>query len=236
MNEEEVRLLAPDGAVAAAPPADPATAEPARRRWRVLPVIGVAQLMVVLDATIVNTALPSAQRALGFSTTDRQWVITAYALAFGGLLLVGGRLSDIVGRKRTFVIGLAGFALASAAGGAAPGFAALVAARAVQGAFGALLAPSALALLTTTFSDAQERGRALGIYTAIAGAGGAVGLLLGGVLTEYLSWRWCLYVNVLFAVIALAGALVFIIGPPRSAARRLDIPGSLLAVGGLVAI
>ncbi len=211
-------------------------AGPARRRWLTLAVIGIAQLMVVLDATIVNIALPSAQRALGFSTTDRQWVITAYALAFGGLLLVGGRLSDIFGRKRTFVVGLAGFAIASAAGGAAPGFAALVAARAVQGAFGALLAPSALALLTTTFGDAKERGRALGIYTAIAGAGGAVGLLLGGVLTEYLSWRWCLYVNVLFAAIALAGALVFIAGPPRSAARRLDVPGSLLAVGGLVAI
>src|SRR6201995_501643 len=121
MNEEEVRLLAPDGAVAAAPPADPATAEPARRRWLVLAVIGVAQLMVVLDATIVNIALPSAQRALGFGTTDRQWVITAYALAFGGLLLVGGRLSDLLGRKRTFVVGLAGFAVASAGRGARPG-------------------------------------------------------------------------------------------------------------------
>ena len=127
---------------------------PARdsRRWLILAVIGVAQLMVVLDATIVNIALPSAQRALGFSTADRQWVVTAYALAFGGLLLVGGRLSDLFGRKRTFVAGLAGFAVASAAGGAAPEFAVLVAARAVQGAFGALLAPSALALLTTTFS------------------------------------------------------------------------------------
>ena len=207
-----------------------------QRRWLVLAVIGIAQLMVVLDATIVNIALPSAQRALGFSTTDRQWVLTAYALAFGGLLLVGGRLSDIFGRKRTFVVGLAGFAIASAVGGAAPDFGALIAARAVQGAFGALLAPSALALLTTTFTDARERGRALGVYTAIAGAGGAIGLLLGGVLTEYLSWRWCLYVNVFFAVVALAGALVFIAGQPRSATKRLDVPGSLLAVGGLVAI
>ncbi|MBV9795666.1 MAG: MFS transporter [Actinobacteria bacterium] len=192
--------------------------------------------MVVLDATIVNIALPSAQRALAFSTTDRQWVITAYALAFGGLLLVGGRLSDIVGRKRTFLAGLIGFAAASAAGGAAPGFAALVAARAVQGAFGALLAPSALALLATTFTGARERGRALGIYTAIAGGGGAAGLLLGGLLAEYLSWRWCLYVNVAFAVVALAGALAFITGQPRSATARLDVPGSLLAVGGLVAV
>jgi EmrB/QacA subfamily drug resistance transporter len=206
------------------------------RRWLILAVIGIAQLMVVLDATIVNIALPSAQQALGFSTADRQWVITAYALAFGGLLLVGGRLGDIFGRKRTFVAGLAGFAIASAAGGAASGFAELVAARAVQGAFGALLAPSALALLATTFTDARERGRALGIYTAIAGGGGAIGLLLGGVLTEYLSWRWCLYVNVVFAAVALAGALVFIAGQPRSATARLDVPGSLLAVGGLVAI
>jgi EmrB/QacA subfamily drug resistance transporter len=206
------------------------------RRWLILAVIGIAQLMVVLDATIVNIALPSAQQALGFSTTDRQWVITAYALAFGGLLLVGGRLSDIFGRKRTFVTGLAGFAIASAAGGAASGFAELVAARAVQGAFGALLAPSALALLAATFTDARERGRALGIYTAIAGGGGAIGLLLGGVLTEYLSWRWCLYVNVFFAAVALAGALVFIAGQPRSATARLDVPGSLLAVAGLVAI
>ena len=226
------------GAARSGPPAPGAPASPqaGNRRWLVLAVIGMAQLMVVLDATIVNIALPSAQRALGFSTTDRQWVLTAYALAFGGLLLVGGRLSDIFGRKRTFVVGLAGFAIASAVGGAAPDFGALIAARAVQGAFGALLAPSALALLTTTFTDARERGRALGVYTAIAGAGGAIGLLLGGVLTEYLSWRWCLYVNVFFAVVALAGALVFIAGQPRSATKRLDVPGSVLAVGGLVAI
>src|ERR1700759_179455 len=151
MNEEEVRSRRPYGRAA---PSPPAAAGPGRRRWLVLAVIGIAQLMVVLDATIVNIALPSAQRALGFSTTDRQWVLTAYALAFGGLLLVGGRLSDIFGRKRTFVVGLAGFAIASAVGGAAPDFGALIAARAVQGAFGALLAPSALALLTTTFTDA----------------------------------------------------------------------------------
>src|ERR1700760_1446165 len=207
-----------------------------RRRWLILGVIGVAQLMVVLDATIVNIALPSAQRALGFTTTDRQWVITAYALAFGGLLIVGGRLSDLLGRKRTFVVGLTGFAVASAAGGAPPGLGALVAARAVQGAFGALLAPSALALLTTTFTDVRERGKALGIYTAIAGGGGAIGLLLGGVLTEYLSWRWCLYVNVLFAAIALAGAIPLIGNQPRNPGARLDVPGSLLAAGGLAGI
>src|ERR1700748_599213 len=229
MNEE-VRSRRPHGS--AAVPSPPAAPGPGRRRWPVLAVVGVAQLMVVLDATIVNIALPSAQQALGFSTTDRQWVITAYALASGGLRLAGARLSDISGGKRTFVTGLAGFAIASAAGGAASGFAELVAARAVQGAFGALLAPSALSLLAATFTDARDRGRALGIYTAIAGGGGAIGLLLGGVLTEYLSWRWCLYVNVFFAAVALAGALVFIAGQPRSATARLDVPGSLLAVRG----
>jgi EmrB/QacA subfamily drug resistance transporter len=220
-------------------PAGPAAAaapELGSRRWLILTVIGVAQLMVVLDATIVNIALPSAQRALGFSTTDRQWVITAYALAFGGLLVVGGRLSDLLGRKRTFIAGLIGFAAASAAGGAAPDFAALVAARAVQGAFGALLAPSALALLATTFTDPRERGKALGIYTAIAGGGGAIGLIVGGVLTEYLSWRWCLYVNVAFAVIALAGAIPLVRNQPRNPGARLDVPGALLAASGLIGI
>jgi EmrB/QacA subfamily drug resistance transporter len=211
-------------------------AEPGNRRWLILAVIGLAQLMVVLDATIVNIALPSAQRALGFSTTNREWVITAYALAFGGLLVVGGRLSDLLGRKRTFVLGLVGFAAASAAGGAAPDFAALIAARAVQGAFGALLAPSALALLTTTFTDPRERGKALGIYTAIAGGGGAIGLVLGGALTEYLSWRWCLYVNVVFAAAALAGAIPLVKNQARNPGATLDGPGSLLAVSGLVGI
>jgi EmrB/QacA subfamily drug resistance transporter len=217
-------------------PAGPEATPSPDRRWLILAVIGVAQLMVVLDATIVNIALPSAQRALGFSTTDRQWVITAYALAFGGLLVVGGRLSDLLGRKRTFITGLAGFAIASAAGGAAPDFAALVAARAVQGAFGALLAPSALALLITTFTDPRERGKALGIYTAIAGGGGAIGLILGGALTEYLSWRWCLYVNVVFAGGALAGAIPLITNPPRNRGARFDVPGALLAASGLVGI
>src|ERR1700678_2811887 len=237
MMNEEVRSWPPDGRpTVASPSADPAAVVPGRRRWLVLAVVGVAQLMVVLDATIVNIALPSAQRALGFGIADRQWVITAYALAFGGLLIVGGRLSDLLGRKRTFVAGLIGFAIASAAGGAAPGFAALVAARAVQGAVGALLAPSALALLITTFTDPRERGKALGIYTAIAGGGGAIGLILGGVLTEYLSWRWCLYVNVAFAAAALAGAVPLIRNQPRNPGARIDVPGSLLAVGGLVGI
>jgi EmrB/QacA subfamily drug resistance transporter len=232
---ESVSRPMPSGPSPAAPAA---SAEPGAgaRRWLVLAIVGVAQLMVVLDATIVNIALPSAQRALGFSTTDREWVITAYALAFGGLLIVGGRLSDLLGRKRTFVAGLAGFAIASALGGAAPDFGALVAARAVQGAFGALLAPSALSLLVTTFTDPRERGKALGIFTAIAGGGGAIGLILGGVLTEYLSWRWCLYVNVAFAVLALAGAIPLIRNQPRNPGARLDVPGSLLAAGGLAGI
>ena len=235
-GESEPRTAAPEPPAGTFPAQAGAASGPGRRRWLVLAVIAAAQLMVVLDATIVNIALPSAQRSLGFSTTDRQWVVTAYALAFGGLLIVGGRLSDLLGRKRTFVAGLVGFAAASAAGGAAPGFAALVAARAVQGAFGALLAPSALALLITTFTDPRERGKALGIFTAIAGGGGAVGLILGGVLTEYLSWRWCLYVNVVFAAAALAGAAPLIRNQPRNPGATLDVPGSMLAAGGLVGI
>jgi len=165
------------------------------RRWLVLAVLGIAQLMVVLDATIVNIALPHAQAALHFSNANRQWVVTAYALAFGSLLLVGGRISDVFGRKWTFLGGMAGFAVASAIGGTAQSFGVLIVARALQGMFGAVLAPAALSLLATTFTNPQERGKAFGIFGALAGSGAAVGLLLGGVLTEYLSWRWCLYVN-----------------------------------------
>ena len=207
----------------------------ADNRWWILAVAGLAQLMVVLDATIVNIALPSAQRDLGFSNADRQWVVTAYSLAFGGLLLLGGRLSDLVGRRRMFLIGLVGFAGASALGGAATGFVTLVIARAIQGAFGAMLAPAALSILTTTFVEPSERGKAFGVYGAIAGSGGAVGLLLGGVLTEYLSWRWCLYVNVALAVVALVGAMRLLVNQPRNPDVRLDPPGSVLAVAGLVA-
>src|SRR5215469_14935313 len=181
---------------------------PDARRWLILGTVGLAQLMVVLDATIVNIALPSAQRALGFSTVDRQWVVTAYALAFGSLLLLGGRLGDLIGRKITFLAGALGFAAASATGGAATSFAMLVAARACQGAFGALLAPAALSILATTFTDPRQRGKAFGIYGAIVGAGGAIGLVLGGILTEYLSWRWCLYVNLIFAGLAVTGAVL----------------------------
>src|SRR5450631_2769356 len=159
----------------------------ADRRWLILIVVSVAQLMVVLDATVVNIALPSAQHALGFANSDRQWVVTAYALAFGSLLLVGGRLGDMFSRKRIFIIGLIGFALASALGGAAQSFGMLVIARALQGAFGAILAPSALGTLVSTFQDPRERGRAFGVFGSVAAGGGGVGLILGGVLTQYLS-------------------------------------------------
>ena len=181
-----------------------------RRRWLILGVIGLAQLMVVLDLTVMNIALPSAQRALHFTTADRQWVVTAYTLAFGSLLLPGGRLADLLGRKVTFLTGLAGFAIVSAIGGASVNFTMLITARACQGAFAALLVPSALSLLTTTFTGPRDRARAFGIYGAIAGAGGAVGLLLGGALTEYLSWRWTLYVNLLFAGVAFTGGAVLL--------------------------
>src|ERR671924_7850 len=206
------------------------------RRWAILVLLGIAQLMVVLDATIVNIALPSAQKALHFSDDDRQWIVTAYALAFGSLLLFGGRVGDLFGRKRTFIAGLVGFALASAIGGFADSFGVLVVARALQGAFGALLAPAALSLLTTTFTDPAERGRAFGIFGAIAGGGGALGLLLGGLLTEYLSWRWTLYVNLVFAIPAALGALVFLQRQVRAAAPRIDVPGALTAFGGLFAL
>jgi len=207
------------------------------RRWLILVMIGLAQLMVVLDATIVNIALPSAQADLGFSNDARQWVVTAYALAFGSLLLLGGRVGDIFGRKYAFLIGLAGFAVVSAIGGAANNIEMLLVARAAQGAFGALLAPAALSLLTTTFTDPKERGRAFGIFGAIAGGGAAVGLLLGGVLTEYLDWRWCMFVNIIFAVIALVGSYLLLRHEPVLGDRpKLDIPGTLTSTAGLFAV
>jgi EmrB/QacA subfamily drug resistance transporter len=215
----------------------PAPVDPAeRRRWLILGVIGLAQLMVVLDVTVMNIALPSAQNALHFTTVERQWVVTAYTLTFGSLLLLGGRLADLLGRKVTFLTGLLGFAGVSAIGGASVNFTMLIIARACQGAFGAILVPSALSLLTTTFTEPKERGKAFGVYGAIAAAGGAVGLLLGGALTEYLSWRWTLYVNLIFAGVAFIGGLI-LLAPQSSEAEgskpKLDIPGVLLVSGAL---
>jgi EmrB/QacA subfamily drug resistance transporter len=203
-------------------------APPDPRRWLILGTVGLAQLMVVLDIAIMNIALPSAQRALGFTTADRQWVVTAYALTFGSLLLFGGRLGDLIGRKTTFLAGALGFAAASAVGGAATSFGMLVSARAIQGAFGALLAPATLSILSTTFSDPRERGKAFGVYGAIVGAGGAIGLVLGGILTEYLSWRWCLYVNLFFAGLAAAGAVLLLERQRARTRPRLDLPGVAL--------
>src|ERR1700685_1468759 len=202
-------------------------------RWLILVIVAVAQLMVVLDSTVVNIALPSAQHALGFPNSDRQWVVTAYALAFGSLLLVGGRLGDMFSRKRVFITGLAGFAISSAIGGAATSFGMLVTARTLQGAFGAILAPAALGTLVSTFQDPKERGRAFGVFGSVAAGGGAVGLILGGVLTQYLSWRYTLYVNLVFAAIAIAGALVYLRGTRPATRPRMDWPGTVLASAGL---
>src|SRR5277367_3974965 len=222
--------------IGASPMAAAASSAPAANRWAVLALLGVAQLMVVLDSTIVNIALPSAQRSLGFSTDSRQWVITAYALAFGSLLLLGGKLGDLFGRKWTFIVGLVGFAVASAIGGLAQSFTMLVGARALQGAFGALLAPSALSLLTVTFAGSPDRAKAFGIFGAIAGGGASVGLVLGGVLTQTLSWRWCLYVNVLIAIPTVLVALRLLQNHPPDGRPRIDMPGVLLACGGLFAL
>ena len=211
-------------------------AAPTDRRWLVLVVVAVAQLMVVLDATVVNIALPSAQRSLGFPNSDRQWVVTAYALAFGSLLLVGGRLGDMFSRKWIFITGLVGFAISSAIGGAAVSFEMLVAARALQGAFGAILAPAALGTLVSTFQDPRERGRAFGVFGSVAAGGGGVGLILGGVLTQYLSWRYTLYVNLIFATIAVAGALTYMRSSRPANPPRMDWPGAVLACAGLFLI
>jgi EmrB/QacA subfamily drug resistance transporter len=203
------------------------------RRWLILGVIAIAQLMVILDLTVMNIALPSAQHALHFTTVDRQWVVTAYSLAFGSLLLLGGRLADLLGRKVTFLIGLAGFAGVSAIGGASVNFTMLVTARACQGVFAAILVPSALSVLTTTFTDPKDRGKAFGIYGAIAAGGSAVGLLLGGTLTEYLSWRWTLYINLVFAGVAFVGGALLLPRYPSQVKPKLDIPGVVMVSSGL---
>ncbi len=206
------------------------------RRWFALVVIAIASLMVVLDASIVNIALPKAQAALHISFANRQWIVTAYTLTFGGLLLLGGRIADYAGRKRVFIIGLVGFALASALGGAAPDQGLLFAARGLQGAFGAILAPAALSLISVTFTDSKERARAFGVYGAISGVGAAIGLIMGGVLTQYLSWRWCLFVNIPMALIAVVLAIPNIRESRLSGKTKYDVPGALLSTIGFVAI
>ncbi|MGW3563977.1 MFS transporter [Streptomyces sp. NPDC000941] len=219
--------------------AQPLDTQPAvnPRRWLALLFIGLAQLMIVLDITVVNIALPSAQQDLGISDGDRQWVITAYTLAFGSLLLLGGRIADYTGRRRSFLIGLIGFAAASALGGAASGFEMLLAARALQGVFAALLAPTVLSLLAVNFTEPRERAKAFGVFGAIAAGGGAIGLVLGGLLTEYLDWRWCLYVNVPVAAVAVFSWYVLPADERADGDRvRFDLPGALLAVSGLVAV
>jgi EmrB/QacA subfamily drug resistance transporter len=206
------------------------------KRFRALLVIAIAQLMIVLDASVVTIALPSAQRALHISVANRQWVMTAYTLAFGGLLLIGGRVADYLGRKRTFVFSLLAFAAASAIGGLSQDAAMLFAARALQGAFAAVMAPASLSLLTVTFTDPHERSRAFGVYGAVAGGGAAIGLVLGGLLTQYASWRWTLLINAPIAVIAAAAALNVIRESRAEGDRRYDVPGAILVTGGLLAL
>jgi EmrB/QacA subfamily drug resistance transporter len=205
-------------------------------RWAVLALLSVAQLMVVLDATIVTIAIPSAQTALHFSTDSRQWIVTAYALAFGSLLLLGGKLGDLFGRKWTLIAGLVGFSIASALGGLAQSFGVLVAARTLQGGFGALLAPSALGLLTVTFEGSPDRPTAFGIFGAIAGGGASLGLILGGALTQVLSWRWCLYVNLVIAVPTTIVAFRLLANHSAPEREPIDIPGVLTSALGLFAL
>ncbi len=206
------------------------------RRWAILGFLGLAQLMVVLDATVVNIAMPTIQHALHFSDAQRQWIVTAYSLAFGSLLFLGGRLGDVLGRKATLIVGLVGFAVASAIGGASTSFTMLAISRAVQGAFGAVLAPAALAMLTTIFTDAKERATAFSVYGAIASSGAALGLLLGGVLTQYFSWRWTLYVNLVFAAIALAGTLSLMVHMRSEHHGALDVTSTVLISTGLFGV
>jgi EmrB/QacA subfamily drug resistance transporter len=215
---------------AAAVPAPAATRD---RRWLALAVIGVAQLMIILDASIVNIALPHAQAALHISDAERQWAVTAYTLTFGGLLLLGGRIADYLGRKRTFLIGLFGFAAASALGGFAQSAGWLFGARAIQGMFAALLAPSVLSLITTTFTEARERAKAFAVYGAISGTGAAIGLIAGGALTEYLSWRWTLLVNTPIALLVAAASLPLLKESRAEGNRHFDVPGAVVATGGL---
>jgi EmrB/QacA subfamily drug resistance transporter len=220
---------------ASAPAANSAVV-PDPKRWGALVVIAIAQLMVVLDASIVNIALPSMQVDLGISDADRQWVITAYTLAFGGLLLLGGRIADFAGRKKMFIVGLIGFAFASFLGGLAQSSSTLFAARALQGVFAAILAPAALSLISVTFTESRERAKAFGVYGALSGGGAAIGLVLGGILTEYASWHWTLLVNVPIAIIAVILAIPYVRESRATGDTKYDIPGAITATLGLVSL
>jgi EmrB/QacA subfamily drug resistance transporter len=223
----------PTPVVTEAPSTDVA---PDPRRWKALLVIAIAQLMVVLDASIVNIALPSIQVDLGITDANRQWVVTAYTLAFGGLLLLGGRIADFQGRKRMFIVGLSGFAAASFLGGISTSAEMLYGARALQGVFAALLAPAALSLISVTFTDSRERAKAFGVFGAISGGGAAIGLVAGGILTEYLSWHWTLLVNVPIAILAVALAIPFVHESRATGDTKYDVPGAILATAGLVSL
>jgi len=203
------------------------------KRWWALGVLSIIQMMVALDVTVINLALPRAQVALHFTNANRQWLVTSYALAFGSLLLLGGRLCDLYGRRIILIISLTGFAISSGLGGLAHTFTTLVVARAFQGGFGAFLAPAALAVLTTTFTQPKERAKAFSIFGAIGGSGAAIGLLLGGALTQYESWRWCLFINVAFAVVALIGVFFFVENTKVRLHTQLDVLGMILGSGGL---
>jgi EmrB/QacA subfamily drug resistance transporter len=216
-----------------APPVDTG---PDPNRFRALAVIAIAQLMIVLDATVVTIALPSAQKALGLTVSDRQWVFTAYTLAFGGLLLLGGRIADYMGRKRMFVLSLLGFAGASALGGLAQDPAMLFGARALQGAMAAVMAPSALSLIQVTFTEPKERARAFGVFGGISGGGAAIGLILGGLLTQYVSWRWTLLINVPIAIAAAFFATRLVRESRTERGSTYDIPGALTSTLGLLAL
>lgn len=203
------------------------------KRYWALAVIAIAQLMIVLDASVVVVALPSAQHALHISVANRQWVMSAYTLVFGSFLLLGGRIADYLGRRRVFVVGLLGFGVASALAGLAQNSAMLFGARALQGGFAAVMAPAALSLLTVTFTETHERARAFGVYSAIAGGGAAIGLVLGGVLTQYASWRWTLLINAPIAIVTALAARRFVRESRVEVRHSYDLPGALTSTAGL---
>jgi len=206
------------------------------RRWLALGVILIAQIMILLDATIVNVALPSAQSDLGFSDAARPWVVTAYLLAFGSLLPLGGRLADAFGRKNMFMLGLLGFAVASAAGGAAPNISTLITARAAQGGFAAVLAPAALSLITVIFTEMKELNKAFAIFGAVAGSSAAIGLLLGGLLTDYANWRWCMYVNIAFAIAGIVGGLALLHNSTEPDRPKLSVPSTIVGSAAIFGV